>query len=169
MFPFAEAAIVVKSKDNLSPLETEFNPSCQRQFSPELGQLLSPPRTPSVSSVTHDFLLSPVDSFALNAYPLQPLLNGATRILEVVYVKDPGDFYCQLADDFDALSEMMSKISKSYKSTVYFLVWLVFNLLMRIIFLNHRWDDADFGIPQGWSTMHGSVFGRRTMVQRQSN
>jgi len=62
--------------------------------------------------------LSPVDSLALNAYPLQPLLNGATRILEVVYVKDPGDFYCQLADDFDALSEMMSKISKSYKSKI---------------------------------------------------
>ena len=117
IFPFAETAIV-KPQDNLSPLATEFNPSCQRQFSPELGHLLSPPRTPSVSSVTHDFLLSPVDSLALNAYPLQPLLNGATRILEVVYVKDPGDFYCQLADDFYVLGEMTSRISKSYKSKI---------------------------------------------------
>jgi hypothetical protein len=83
---------------------------------------LSPPQTPSVGSVTHDFLLSSFDSLALDAYPPQPLLNGATRILEVVYVKDPGNFYCQLADDFDLLSEMMENINKAYKSKWYFIV-----------------------------------------------
>ena len=48
------------------------------------------------------------------AYPPQAVLANVTKGVEVVYVDNPMDFYCQLTEAIEPLDTMMARLSKEY-------------------------------------------------------
>lgn len=56
----------------------------------------------------------PGDSGCLSFYPRQPALKDGT--LEIVYVQNPQDFYCQPTDAIETLNNFMSRLATTYES-----------------------------------------------------
>jgi hypothetical protein len=54
------------------------------------------------------------------AYPPQPVLANVTKGVEVVYVDNPMDFYCQLTEAIDPLDTMMAQLSQEYAGLCHF-------------------------------------------------
>ena len=54
------------------------------------------------------------------AYPPQAVLSNVTKGVEVVYVDNPMDFYCQLTEAIESLDTLMAQLSTEYAGWCHF-------------------------------------------------
>jgi hypothetical protein len=54
------------------------------------------------------------------AYPPQTVLANVTKVVKVVYVDNPMDFYCQLTEPIEPLDTLMAQLSKEYAGWCHF-------------------------------------------------